>query len=630
MRLAVSALLACAVLGLCLAVPEKTVRWCAISEHEAAKCHSFRDHMKKEVPDSPRVICVKKASYLDCIKAIAANEADAVTLDGGLVYEAGLTPNNLNPVVAEVYGSQENPQTFYYAVALVKKGSGFQLNELRGKKSCHTGLGRSSGWTIPIGSRFCDLPEPRKPIEKAVASFFSGSCVPCADGAAFPQLCQLCPGCGCSSLNQYYGYSGAFKCLKDDAGDVAFLKQTTIFENLPDKADRDQYELLCPDNTRRPVEEFEQCHLARVPSHAVVARSVDGKEDVIWELLSQAQEHFGKGKSNDFQLFSSPHGKDLLFKDSAHGFLKIPAGMNFRLYLGYQYLSALRNLREGVCSETKSECKAVKWCAVSHHERLKCDEWSVNSGGEIECESAETTEDCIAKIMNGEADAMSLDGGFVYIAGKCGLVPVMAENYANKSSCKTPEPGYYAVAVVKKKDAHINWNTLEGKKSCHTGVGRTAGWTVPMGLIQSKINHCRFDEFFSQGCAPGYRKNSSLCELCVGANDNKCAANTKEGFYSYTGALRCLVEKGDVAFVRDKTVEENTDGKNPEPWAKDLSSEDFELLCLDGSRAPVKEAEKCHLARGPNHAVVSRRDKADCVREILKNQQVRKGQGPSL
>lgn len=60
-------------------------------------------------------------------------------------------------------------------------------------------------------------------------------------------------------------------------------------ENLPDKADRDQYELLCRDNTRRPVDDYENCYLAQVPSHAVVARSVDGQEDSIWELLNQAQ-----------------------------------------------------------------------------------------------------------------------------------------------------------------------------------------------------------------------------------------------------------------------------------------------------------------------------------------------------
>uniref|UniRef100_A0A8C9DW49 Transferrin n=1 Tax=Prolemur simus TaxID=1328070 RepID=A0A8C9DW49_PROSS len=45
MRLAAGALLACAVLGLCLAVPEKTVRWCAVSDHEASKCYSFRDRL---------------------------------------------------------------------------------------------------------------------------------------------------------------------------------------------------------------------------------------------------------------------------------------------------------------------------------------------------------------------------------------------------------------------------------------------------------------------------------------------------------------------------------------------------------------------------------------------------------
>lgn len=60
-------------------------------------------------------------------------------------------------------------------------------------------------------------------------------------------------------------------------------------ENLPNKADQDKYELLCLNNIRKPVDAFQDCHLARIPSHAVVARSVDGKEDLIWELLQKAQ-----------------------------------------------------------------------------------------------------------------------------------------------------------------------------------------------------------------------------------------------------------------------------------------------------------------------------------------------------
>lgn len=63
-------------------------------------------------------------------------------------------------------------------------------------------------------------------------------------------------------------------------------------------------------------------------------------------------------------------------------------------------------------------------------------------------------------------------------------------------------------------------------------------------------------------------------------------------------------------------------GNNPEDWAKNLKQKDFKLLCTDGTRKDVTQAENCHLARSPNHGVVSREDKADCVRQVLLDQQV--------
>ncbi|XP_036188445.1 serotransferrin isoform X2 [Myotis myotis] len=637
MRLTICTLLCAGALGLCLAVPDKNVQWCTISDQEFAKCLTFSMSMKKVLPEAgPVVLCVKKSSYLECIEAIAESKADAVTLDAGLVFDAGRAPFNLKPVVAEYYGSKENPQTSYYAVAVVKKGSGFQLNELRGKKSCHTGLGRSAGWNIPMGTLYSQLPDPQESLQKAASNFFAASCVPGADATAFPKLCQLCAGkgkdkCASSHHEPYSGYSGAFKCLMDGAGDVAFVKHLTVLEDLPHQADRDQYELLCRDNTRKPVDKYEECHLAAVPSHAVVARSAGGNEDLIWELLNQAQEHYGRGTSGDFQLFSSSQGKDLLFKDSAQGFLKIPPKMDSWMYLGYEYASAIKNLKEKTRPDASmARCNTVKWCAIGHQERLKCDEWSINSKGQIECESAETTEDCIAKIMKGEADAMSLDGGFIYIAGKCGLVPVLAENYKTTSNCKeTAEKGYLAVAVVKSSSPEdLTWNTLQGKKSCHTAVDRTAGWNIPMGLLYSKINHCEFDKFFSQGCAPGYKRGSSLCALCAGSETvpgKECEPNNNERYYGYTGAFRCLVERGDVAFVKEETIDQNTGGKNTADWAKDLQKENFKLLCPDGTRKAVTEAENCYLARSPNHGVVSRQDKAACVHKVLLEQQAQFG-----
>ncbi|NWX15712.1 TRFE protein, partial [Aegotheles bennettii] len=612
--------------ALCFAAPPKpSIRWCTISSPEEKKCHALRDLMQQE---SVALSCLQKATYLDCIKAISNNEADAISLDGGHIYEAGLAPYKLRPVVAEVYEHTGGSATSYYTVAVVKKGTDFTINDLKGKTSCHTGLGRSAGWNIPIGTLLSrgDIKWDGKDsgsIEQAVANFFSASCVPGA--TTEPKLCRQCKGdpkTKCSRSGPYSGYSGALDCLKDGKGDVAFVKHTTVQERVP--GEKDQYELLCLDGTRQPVDNYKSCHWARVPAHAVVARD-DSKVDDIWTFLSKAQEKFGVGTTGTFQLFgpsgqaSSGH-KDLLFKDSAILLKRIPSLMDSQLYLGFEYYSAIQSLQEDQVNTNRRENK-TRWCAVGKNEKSKCDVWSVRSGGDVECTVADNTEGCIIKIMKGEADAISLDGGFVYTAGVCGLMPVMGESYDGKHSPAAPlgPASYFAVAVAK-KGSDVSWNNLQGKKSCHTAVGRTAGWNIPMGLIHNRTGSCHFDEYFSEGCAPGSPPNSRLCKLCEGSGgvpSEKCVASSHEKYYGYTGAFRCLVEKGDVAFIKHSIVEENTNGKNTEPWAKDLKMENFELLCTNGQRANIMDYKQCHLAKVPTHAVVTRPEKAKMVREMM-------------
>ncbi|XP_062439087.1 ovotransferrin-like [Rhea pennata] len=630
MKLVLSTVLSFGIVALSFAAPPKTtIRWCTISSPEQKKCNDLKDRMQQE---STGLSCVQKTTYLDCITAIARNETDAISLDGGQIFEAGLGPYKLKPIAAEVYEGAQGSTTNYYAVAVVKKGTDFTINDLKGKTSCHTGLGRSAGWNIPIGTliRRGDIPWDgidSGSIEQEVAKFFSASCVP---GATEKNLCRQCKGdpkTKCARAAPYSGYSGAFHCLKDGNGEVAFVKHTTVEENAA--KEKDKYELLCLDGTRQPVDNYKACHWARVPAHAVVARD-DSKVEEIWTFLSKAQEKFGAGTTSDFHLFGTfekkdPHFKDLLFKDSAIKLKKIPSLMDSQLYLGFEYYSAIQNLRKELMSSTPKRNK-VQWCAVGKEEKSKCDRWSVVSNGEVECAVGDNTKECIIKIMKGEADAISLDGGFVYTAGVCGLVPVMGENYEDEIQCsKAVEPAsYFAVAVVKKSDKDITWNNLQGKKSCHTAVGRTAGWNIPMGLIHNRTGSCNFDEYFSEGCAPGSPPGSRLCKLCQGSGGippEKCVASSLERYYGYAGAFRCLVEQGDVAFIKHSIVEENTNGKNKEEWAKNLKMDQFELLCPDGRRANIMDYSSCHLAKVPTHAVISRPEKTSKIRELLERQE---------
>ena len=146
---------------------------------------------------------------------------------------------------------------------------------------------------------------------------------------------------------------------------------------------------------------------------------------------------------------------------------------------------------------------------------------------------------------------------------------------------------YYAVAVVKKSSG-LTWETLGGKSSCHTAMGRTAGWNIPMGLIHQQTGNCKFSkqvfilhciytsissyrnqstiwlclghecfltsckfifllsgDFFPEGCAPGAKTDSTFCKKCAGSgkavgDDSKCKASSEERYFSYDGAFRLV------------------------------------------------------------------------------------------
>ncbi|KAF7483098.1 Hypothetical predicted protein [Marmota monax] len=56
----------------------------------------------QEAGIQPSLLCIQGISADHCVQLITAQEADAITLDGGAIYEAG-KEYGLKPVVGEVY-----------------------------------------------------------------------------------------------------------------------------------------------------------------------------------------------------------------------------------------------------------------------------------------------------------------------------------------------------------------------------------------------------------------------------------------------------------------------------------------------------------------------------------------------
>lgn len=86
---------------------------------------------------------------------------------------------NLRPILSEQYGNNESS---YYAVAVVKKNSAYRsFADLKGAKSCHSGLKDAAGYFAPLHQLLKQnlIKKGDCPYAKALSEYFSGGlCLP--------------------------------------------------------------------------------------------------------------------------------------------------------------------------------------------------------------------------------------------------------------------------------------------------------------------------------------------------------------------------------------------------------------------------------------------------------------------
>uniref|UniRef100_A0A3B5AR53 Serotransferrin n=1 Tax=Stegastes partitus TaxID=144197 RepID=A0A3B5AR53_9TELE len=603
----------------------KKMRWCTVSDPEQRKCAELAKALVAVLPPAAvaafaRLSCIRASSTADCIDRIKANRADIVTLDAGEVYSA-VKQFDLVAIAKEIYSDGG----CILSVAVVRNSS-LDIRSLQGLKSCHSGVRWTAGWSLPLGfllSRNYLSWSKEQPLSQDVSTFFSASCVPGAAAMA-PPLCSLCQGqksyirqknyhCETSHSEPFYNSQGALRCLRRGAGDVAFVDHLAL-ESI-DESERDEFRLLCTDGTQAPLSHYRHCNLGRGPGGGMVTRPNFRK--VVRKFLMTVQMLFGQqGRERQrFQLFnSSAFGEnDLLFKDVTEKLAILADDMDVSQVLGLDYVALLKGLgHEG----SSLEDSVVRWCCISHAEQKKCEQWALSIKSDpLVCVRAVSMRDCIEKIKRDEVDAVSLDATHSFIAGKCGLVPVVTEYYEAHSREAPPES---TVAVAKRSSRNIFIGNLGSRRSCHGHMYSPAGWLLPvrhqLSLEHNSSSDCDPNQALSGCCLPGSQGN--LCKVCMGgtgeAATKRCADNHNERYYGNMGALRCLVgdpsgkSYGDVAFIEQHNLHANILSLSSAGWADGWTSSDFELLCGDGRRAPLSEWESCNLGVIPPNTIMTR------------------------
>uniref|UniRef100_A0A0K2UG72 Melanotransferrinlike [Bombus impatiens] n=1 Tax=Lepeophtheirus salmonis TaxID=72036 RepID=A0A0K2UG72_LEPSM len=634
--------------------------WCCLTNEELQKCYDFAKvaadyHEKDETLFGSYYRSLKCKLYNnknECMRVIDENRPthpNFMRLEAGDVFNGGRY-HSLLPILKEVYEQGD----FVTSVAVVKSDTLLNVQhfeDLRGVHACFSGVGNMAGWTIPIHklmeANILKIIDCNNHI-KTISEFFGESCAvdslqdrynPLGDNSH--KLCELCGsnvrGIRCTGRDPYAGFLGAYKCLKEK-GEIAFM-DGNILERLDDT---EGLELLCPDDNglliRSPITEVKNCAWGVAPGSAIVVSSAmpDPMREIIQIFLTRAFEKFGEDPDPDYSfsmLESAPkygNFRNIMFDDNLKGLDVIPPkAQSYKAYLDKIYGDSLITPMNSVEGIRKCPISQMTLCVTSFYEMKKCARMRAALNAQLlqpkmTCKRARNSYECTRMIAANEADIAVMEAGDIYRAGwSYGLIPIMAEIY------NLPEPYYYAVAVVKQRDNSSELIYLKNRNTCHTGVGHAAGWVIPLSWLLGNERVRDYDcdssraaaEYFSKSCAPGilspefrynyygqkdYWEYSHLCDLCHGTGQDYCVRNHMEDYFGNTGAFRCLVEGGGhVAFVKHTTVYENCDGKRKEWWARNQLTSDYELLCRDGTRAPIRQYKHCHLGKVKSNAVIT-------------------------
>uniref|UniRef100_A0A915IM53 Transferrin-like domain-containing protein n=1 Tax=Romanomermis culicivorax TaxID=13658 RepID=A0A915IM53_ROMCU len=593
---------------LLLILAESRLRWCTKNTKEMNLCQEMSRNLMET--KTAEISCLESRHVFDCMRMIKENKADIINLNAEQIFVAGKY-FNLKPILFERI---ENSTVFSDdVVVVVKKLHYFAegktgLQDLQAKRICLSGADEFNlqyqalvNVLFPLGLAKVYRKQCRSTIP-SLAQFFNYSCVPgewTSDsklgGRYRDKLCKLCKST-CSQQDYFAGNEGALRCLINNQADAAVTSSKAV-KNL--NLDPNSYELLCIQGTRKnltkPCEWMGRRTNALVISSNSFGSSGNSYKKTILKIVAK----FGRNETQRPKWLD----RIVLSGSDVKSLEDVYFHNTYEKYLGPIFVRSMesRPLPKIDCGEPM----ALKWCVHTKEDLEKCREMTMAFLTKrfrpfMNCQLAKNHVECLQWTKQGITDLTIARSNEVLEARRLqDLIPVAAEIYSDGS-----DASLYGLAVVN-RGSNFSIDNLMGTKSCHPGANDVLGWQGPLHILQSKgyinIKDCDYAQaagsFFWESCVPeigtyGKHKHNyydNLCSLC----GNKC--NSESPYFGPAGAIKCLGKGlGDVAFVDNQTLLQNIK----------LADQYFELLCLNGTRASVRNYQQCYWLKIPSKIIV--------------------------
>ncbi|XP_037941727.1 transferrin-like, partial [Teleopsis dalmanni] len=531
--------------------------------------------------------CVVGVDRLDCVRRIHKGTAHFGVLTSEDLVAARWA--SVEILVASELRSHNSPFE-YEVVAVVDNEADINtVHDLRGSKLCHPGYGLENHWTDVLANYFestlvaksCD-PEISVVEDRirSAAKYFGPSCKagpwvpdPKQDRILkdrYSTLCQMCyDPYRCGIGDKHWGRRGALYCLTSGGGNVAWARLDDVrshfgLTSLPAQAELSEYSFLCMDGHMQPINSTKPCVWVAKPWPVIAARRSHAAQ--IQRLVTGLSHDDPNSWQNALLSLLETYHIDINPLDNV-----IPID---------DYLDQAPAFQSAYSFPECNPPRSIVYCTTSIIQHIKCSwlqEASQVYGVEpnIQCIRSASLESCMDDTQFKAADVVVVDQeSRVKAQRDYNLLPILYEFSQNMHD------RYATIAVIHNDAKYESFKDLKDVKACFPSYEGAAHLSVQDTIYNITGQVTSIHNYFHRDSCTWHPHSHRKCP---------------EYYKGDEGALRCLAEGADVAFLSSDIYKLYTVGNLTSDWVAKTKQKSFKILCPYGSNEHGSKFEYCYL-----------------------------------